>query len=81
MRRLFPSTYLKKLKKLDKLEAARKETLNFRFGTINGTRSFQVVIFMPNLTTIKASQIICMCKTYSLDFGSFELFKEYEINN
>ena len=57
----------------------RKESLNFTFGTINGTRSLQVVIviFMSNSSTIKASTRIC--KLCSLDFSSCELFKEYEI--
>ena len=63
----------------EELAAARKESTRHTSGTIDGTSTFQVVIFTSHSSTIKASPRICMCQACVSDFGSCSLFEEYEI--
>ena len=45
--------------------------------TVGGSSSFQVIVFNPDSTEIKASERICICETYKNNYGTCSLFKLY----
>ena len=49
------------------------------YGTIEGTQTFQVVVFNPRADKIKAAPRICLCATCKVKYGTCPLFKEYQI--
>ena len=45
--------------------------------TVDGSSSFQVIVFNPDSTEIKASERICICETCKNNYGTCSLFKSY----
>ena len=62
---------------IEDLEVARIEARFTTFKTIPGCDSFQVVIFTPNLKTIKAANRLCLCEQCMVEYGSCNLFTMY----
>ena len=60
----------------EQLEEARKEQRLKIYSTIAGSSKFQV--FRPH-QRMKASPRICLCKECQVEYGSCQLFKEYDI--
>lgn len=71
-----PKHYYKEIHSKD-LEVKRIEARFTAFQTILGCDSFQVVIFSPNSTTIKASNRLCLCEQCQNDYGTCSLFTNY----
>ena len=76
--RLNPKYFIKEIDEKE-LEIAHAETKLKRFRTIAGSSSFQVILFRPHSTHIKAAQCLCICDTCKIEYGSCPLFCEYEI--
>ena len=76
--RLNPKYFIKEIDEKE-LEISRAETKLKRFRTIAGSSSFQVILFRPHSTHIKAAQRLCVCDTCKIEYGSCPLFCEYEI--
>jgi hypothetical protein len=74
-----PLTYTIDEITLEELEEARLKSRRILYGTITGTQTFQVVVFTPHSEMIKAAPRICLCETCMVNYGTCELFKEYEI--
>lgn len=60
------------------LEDARKEERLKAYNTIPGSSKFQAMVFRPH-QQMKASTRICLCQECQVEYGSCQLFKEYEI--
>jgi hypothetical protein len=62
------------------LEIMRKENRYMVFPTIDGSSSFQVLIFTPNSNKFKASPYLCTCEIcINIEYGSCSLFQVYEL--
>lgn len=61
------------------LEVERAKSKLKVFHTVAGSSSFQVMVFRPNSSIVKASPRLCMCASCMVDFGSCALFKEYPL--
>ena len=62
----------------EQLEEARKEQRLKIYSTIAGSSKFQATVFRPH-QRMKASPRICLCKECQVEYGSCQLFKEYDI--
>ena len=52
------------------------------FPTVDGSSSFQVLIFTPNSNTFRASPYLCSCECcIKQKYGSCPLFEEYELTS
>ena len=47
--------------------------------TIEGSSSFQVMLFKPNSAIIRAASRICICDLCKVDYGSCKLFQDYTL--
>ena len=47
--------------------------------TIEGSSSFQVMLFKPNSDIIRATSRICICDLCKVDYGSCKLFQDYTL--
>ena len=84
----FLQTYLESTDKLthkvleiskSELDVARLAASKKGFITIDGSSLFQVMIFTPHSTHIKASPRICLCELCKLKLGSCKLFQQYDL--
>ena len=49
------------------------------YHSINGSSTFQVMVFKPGSSVFWASPRICVCDKCMLDYGSCSLFNEYQL--
>ena len=49
------------------------------FRGINGSSKFQVMLFQPNVTFIKAATHLCLCEQCKTEYGSYSIFQEYPL--
>ena len=49
------------------------------FSTIDGSSRFQILIFMPNISTFQAAPYICNCKHCLENYGSCKLFNPFQM--
>ena len=64
----------------EEIQDARKLSRSYLFGTIEGTRSFQVVVFKPNDTVFRAAQRICFCNSDNINTNaSCNHYSEFEL--
>ena len=63
----------------DALEEERKMDHKLNFKTVDGSSLFQIIIFVPNSSTFKASSRLCLCDRCKVSYGSCDLFKEYHL--
>jgi len=71
--------YIPKLICAKKTNQLRDEAKLIQCKSIDGSSSFQVMIFKPNSTIIKAANRLCICDECQSDYGSCALFKEYSL--
>ena len=70
------------LKSSATLQIARGGNRQMVFPTIDGSSSFQVLIFTPNSNTFRASPYLCSCECcIKQKYGSCPLFEEYELTS
>ena len=62
------------------LEIARADALLHYYGPIQGSKSFQVMVFTPNARSIRAAKYICVCQLCKNDYSSCQMFNEYTQN-
>ena len=46
----------------------------------SSSSQFQVIVFTPNHSPIRAANWLCICEQCKLDYGSYDLFKLYELS-
>ena len=63
------------------LQIARRGNRQMVFPKIDGSSSFQVLIFTPNSNTFRASPYLCSCECCIKQNGSRPLFEEYELTS
>ena len=63
-----------KLTDVDNLADSWAEARLKKYLTIEGSDSFQVMIFQTNFTTFKAAFDLCICERLLIDYGSCSLF-------
>ena len=61
------------------LDTERTNARLHKYHTIKGSSSFQIILFTPNSTVLKAASRICICEKCLLNYGSCSLFHEYSI--
>ena len=71
--------YVFKEIKTEDLQRGRNASLHTDYKGIKGSSFFQVIIFKPNTTTIRAAPRICICSTCKEDYGSCNLFQDYQL--
>ena len=49
------------------------------FPTVEGSSTFQVMVFTPGKLSFKAAIRICLCNECKCKYGSYEMFQEYEM--
>ena len=49
------------------------------FPTVEGSSTFQVMVFTPGKSSFKAASRICLCNECKSKYGSCEMFQEYEL--
>ena len=49
------------------------------FPTVEGSSTFQVMVFTPGKLSFKAAICICLCNKCKCKYGSYEMFQEYEM--
>ena len=64
---------------IDDLANSRADARLKKYPTIEGSDSFQVMLFYPNSTTFKAASHLCICENCSITYGSCSLFTSYEL--
>ena len=74
--RVQPIYIIKELEEKDLLEKRKLSRLNV-FKTVYGSSLFQMIVFVPNQQTMKATNRLCLCDIYKQDYGSCSLFKLY----
>ena len=47
------------------------------YRPIKGSNSFQIIVFCPNNTAIRAAEHLCICDQYKNDYGTCDLFTDY----
>ena len=57
---------------------AQRISIKF-FRGINGSSKFQVMLFQPNVTFIKATTNLCLCEQSKTEYGSCSIFQEYPL--
>ena len=62
------------------LDEERASDRLFRHKTIEGSSTFQVLVFKPDSETFKAAPRICICELCNKEYGSCSLFTEYSLN-
>ena len=50
------------------------------FPLIDCSNKFQVMLFKPNSTSFVAANRICICDSCKMQYGTFSLFKRYELD-
>ena len=61
------------------LASMRRESQLKVFRGINGSSKFQVMLFQPNATFIKAATRLCLCEQCKTKYGSCSIFQEYPL--
>ena len=64
--------------KSERLEKLRNEERLKVYSTIKGSSKFQVIVFMP-YQKFRASPHLSICESCKIDYGSCNLFKEYDV--
>ena len=62
------------------VQLRRDDAMRKVFGPIDGSSSWQVIIFKPDSTCFHAAERLCLCKLCREDFGSCPVFKLYTLN-
>ena len=73
-----PPYYIKEIESTS-LEIGRADAHLKKFPTIDGSTLFQVMLFKPHLTYIKAAPHLCLCSECLEDYGSCHRCVEYEL--
>ena len=73
-----PKSFLK-LIDIDELADSWAEARLKKYPTIEGSDSFQVMVFQPNSTTFKAASHLCICDHCLIDYGSCSLLSLHEL--
>lgn len=73
-----PSIFVKELQQ-DELSNLRAEARLKQYPTIDGSDSFQVIVFKPNSRSFKAAPRLCTCNICLIEYGSCSLFTEYQL--
>ena len=63
----------------DDLADSRAEARLKKYLTIEGSDSFQVMVFQPNFTIFKAAFHLCICGHWLIDYGSCSPFCSHEL--
>ena len=61
------------------LEENRAAASLLAHPTIDGSSTFQVIVFKPNSDHLKAANRICVCQQCQKDYGSCNIFSSYPI--
>ena len=64
---------------IEELDAERKRNAKMKYKTINGSSSFQVMVFKPNSAEFRAAPRLCICKKCQEEYGSCDLFQSYPL--
>jgi len=64
---------------IDELESARVATQKIIHQRVDGSSMLQALVIYPNYDIIKASPRLCSCQKCLADYGSCELFQEYQL--
>ena len=64
-----PTFFLKEIH-VEELADLRAEARLKKYPTIEGSDSFQIMIFQPHATTFKAAPHLCICDSCLTDYGS-----------
>eukprot|EP00794_Sanderia_malayensis_P020851 gene20851-22896_t len=62
-----------------KLEQERSNSKLKSYKTIDGSTLFQVIVFHPHSSTVKAASRLCICSQCKESYGSCDLFSEHEL--
>ena len=49
------------------------------YHTLKGPNEFQVIVFYPKTTTVRAAKHLCICDSCRQDYGSCSLFQNYDL--
>ena len=63
----------------EELQERRKIARQNKYPTIDGSDSFQVMVFTPNSRTFRAAPYLCMCDACKEEYGSCNLFTSYDL--
>lgn len=75
-----PKYYLKEIDS-KRLEIARASLRRTVFRGIDGSSQFQVIVFKPDSTSIRAATRLCLCNLCKEDYGSCQLFSEHQLTS
>ena len=73
-----PVYYFKEIT-IDKLESARVATQKIIHRRVDGSSRFQALVIYLNCDIIKASPRLCSYRKFLADYGSCELFQEFQL--
>jgi len=62
-----------------RLETTRASAKLKKCSTVDGSSTFQVMLFQPDVDTIKAAPRLCLCEECKLDYGCCEIFTDYHL--
>lgn len=62
------------------LDTERSNERLLKHRTVDGSNSFQIILFTPNADTFKASPHICICDSCMSNYGSCSLFEEFQLH-
>ena len=62
-----------------KPDIERAQVNQYKYYTIPGLSKFHVMIVTPKSLSYKASNIICVCSSCQLEYGSYRNFEEYPL--
>ena len=60
-----------------KLDIERPQADRYKYYTITGSSKLHVMVLTPTYFSMKASNIICVCSSCQLQYGSYPNFEEY----
>lgn len=68
------------IKEITQAELEKERTNTKVFNTIQGSSKFQVILFSPFSSTIKAAPRLCICELCREEYGQCSVFEEYLLN-
>ena len=71
--------YVPKMLCSKKINQLRDENKLISCKSIDGSSRFQVMVFHPNSSTIKAALRLCLCDECQIEYGSCSLFTEHSL--
>ena len=64
---------------IDEIAERTLEARQKKYPTIEGSDSFQVMVFTPNSLSFRAAPHLCICDTCMHEYGSCSLFTPYQL--